>query len=625
MDQLTHILIQQYHLPNGLINFEYMKSIKILFVVLFVSLGGYSQSPEFIDSLLQEIKKPTISDSAKVEILLTICYCKRNSPVEALSYGEEALKLAQKSGLKKYESYAYGYIGESENKLGNRGKCIEALINSANLFFELKLNDQLASILNSIGVLFMQDGDIINSVKYYKQGLELFLLTNDTLNIANTLSNIGEAYRIDGVTDSAAYYFNKALAYYNEIEIGDIRRINIGKNNLIGNLGMVHFQQGKIELARKELSQALLFFEENEDPYRASVYKSEMGKLLIEQGNMEEGKLLINESLEIAKGAKLKDQIRDFNFELSSFYEQQSEYQQALYHFKQYKIYDDSLKNVENVRKMEQQQSQFQLSKKEEEIAVLNKINSLQRGLGYAMMGGVFIVIVFFFNLFQSNKKIKFQNKKITEQSLIVEQREQEKALLLKELNHRVKNNLQMVASLLNLHSRQLKDHPAAEALMEGKYRVEALTLIHQKLYCDDVDTMINIKDYIEELVQNLILNFGQKFQLVLNLEPFVMKIDKAIPLGLIVNELVTNSLKYGHEKNNSPVLKINVEKNKSQLVLTIEDNGVGLAADFDFSQTESFGLKLVHSLVKQLGGNIKWTANEGTQWELEFDLLKIC
>ena len=227
--------------------------------------------------------------------------------------------------------------------------------------------------------------------------------------------------------------------------------------------------------------------------------------------------------------------------------------------------------------------------------------------------------------LFRAYRNIKTSHIIISQQKQLVEQREVEKALLLKELNHRVKNNLQMVSSLLNLHARQLKDHPAADALMAGRYRVEALTLIHQKLYRDDVDTKIDIQNYIEDLSKNLVLNFGPEFTLDLKLVPLVLKIDKAIPLGLVMNELITNSLKYGGNENVAPELKIQIDNDSQDIVLiTVADNGKGLPPDFDLMKSKSFGLKLVNSLVKQLSGEISYRAVNGTCWTLKLSINKL-
>lgn len=623
MGKLTRVLMFLCHRQSGLIRLM-MKIVRLLFVLLIIAIGGFSQSLDLLDSLKKELDTKELSDEKKVYLLLKLSYAFRNEPSKELAYGKEALRLAQKTGRKNLEAYAYQYIGDSESNLGNRLEGIEALINSANRFRELNMNKNLASTLASIGFLFSTEKDLPNSIKYNKQALNSFAEIQDSFFIASIEGNIGETYRLMNMLDSAEYYSNLALVNLNQIGNGDFVRIEQGEKTMIGNLGMIHLQQGKLDQARGELTQALAFFEQKQDPYRTSVYQSEMGKLLILEGETDEGEQLINESLEMAQAAELKDQIRDFNLQLSTFYESQHQFEQALYHFKQYKNYDDTLKNVENVRKLEQQQSHFELTKKEEEIDNLNRINKLQRVLSFILFGSAIVFLVLMGVLLQANTKVKKVNVQILEQKLLVEQREKEKALLLRELNHRVKNNLQMVASLLSLHARQLKGHPAAEALMAGKYRVEALTLIHQKLYRDDIDTKIDIKDYIEELSQNLVMNFGQQFHLELKLNSLIMKIDKAIPLGLIINELVTNSLKYGAIENEIPVLEIGINDEGQNVQIVIADNGKGLPENFDFRKSNSFGLKLVHSLVKQLGGTIDCQSDDGIHWILTLDKLKL-
>jgi len=535
------------------------------------------------------------------------------------------LKISQENGLKNYEAYAYNYLGNIEKDLGNNLKSIEYLIKSAQLFRELKLFDIEAQALLNIGTTFGREKDVKNSLAYFNQALTIFTSTKDTFYISGTIIDIGELYRTTNQPDSAFLYYSLALKSIEDFQNKDFQYlIEDHKQTIYGNLGMVYFTQGKIDSAIVYLEQANTYFTQNFDAYRKSVYQCDLGKIHLLKGNVAAGEKLINESLELAKKEQLKEQIRDFSLELSTFYEQQQQPAKALFYHKQYVNYNDSLKNVENVRKMEQQQSEFQLSIKEEEITNLNRINRLQRILGYGLFAGVLAVLVFIIVLFLANRKIKHFNRQLQEQKLLVEEREKEKGLLLRELNHRVKNNLQMVASLLSLHSRQLKGHPAAEALMEGKYRVEALTLIHQKLYRDDVDTKIDLKDYIEELTKNLVMNFGQNFKLELQLLPVIMKIDKAIPLGLVLNELITNSLKYGQDDNPSPRLSLTIHKTAEDVILIIEDNGKGLPADFDFKKTDSFGLKLVHSLIKQLGGTIEWKSDKGTKWMLTLNMLKI-
>ena len=566
-----------------------------------------------------------LDNNQKSFILLKLCYYNLADPIKASYYGNQALEFARLNGFKKNEATALSYLGQTEKYLGNNLKAIDYYIKASNIFLELELYKDEAHNLAEIANIFSCNNDYKNSIYYYNQAIASFLTFHDTLYVSIIQNNLGDFFRTRGELDSALHYLNLSFHNLQSIEGQNNTQIfNSSKATLYGNLGMVYLLKRELGIAKKYLLEAEEYFEQNYESYRKSVYQCELGKVYILEGDIRRGEKLIYNSLQIAKEDHLKEQIRDFSLELSSFYELQNKPLKALFYYKQYKAYDDSLKNLENVRKLEQQQSLFQLTKKEEEIAVLNKINKLQRILSFVLFGSVLVVIVFIFILIRSNRRVKERNHQISLQKQLVEEREKEKALLLRELNHRVKNNLQMVASLLSLHSRQLKGHPAADALMAGKYRVEALTLIHQKLYKDNVDTKIDLKDYIEELSQNLVMNFNQDFNLELHLVPFIMKIDKAIPLGLILNELVTNSLKYGKVENRPPILRISILQNDEEVILIIEDNGNGLPKDFDFRESKSFGLKLVHSLIQQLGGKIEWNSDYGTRWTITLNTLKI-
>jgi two-component system, sensor histidine kinase PdtaS len=606
-----------------------MRKLFFIGILIFLTTGGLAQQASgLIDSLKLELDSLSRIGNHEKKItstLLKLCYHQIANPIESYQYGQLALEKARANHFREYEAYANLYLAACENLLGNNLKSIDLAIQSAQLFHELNKPNEESYALIRIGNIFSSEGDIINALNYFKKAIKIFEGINDRVNIGAIQTNIGEAFRKLGQPDSALYYYNLSLNNIRaESNPGKQANLAVNEATTLGNIGMVYLEMGEYTLARDYITKADEYFTINADPYRKSVYQSELGKLAILEGNIEQGEAMINQSLLMAQSAQLKEQIRDFSLELSKFYEQQKLPFKALAFYKQYKYYDDSLKNIENVRRLEQQQSQFQLSRKDEEITTLNKINKLQRFLSLLLLAGTLIVVIFTFLAIRTNLKIRKFNKEITLQKQLVEEREKEKALLLKELNHRVKNNLQMVASLLNLHSRQLKGHPAAEALMAGKYRVEALTLIHQKLYRDDVDTKIDLKDYIEELAKNLVMNFNQDFRLELQLESFTMKIDKAIPLGLILNELITNSLKYGKPDQQEPMLSIAIHKKTEEVELTIEDNGKGLPENFDFKGAESFGLKLVHSLIRQLGGTITWSSKQGTKWILTLSIAKI-
>lgn len=189
--------------------------------------------------------------------------------------------------------------------------------------------------------------------------------------------------------------------------------------------------------------------------------------------------------------------------------------------------------------------------------------------------------------------------------------------LLMKELHHRIKNNLAIVSSLLNLQAYQLDDDQAARAVREGQQRVEALSLIHQKLYQTDVLTRINVQEYLTNLAESLMHAYGFTapcFDLELRVDQELLDVDVAIPLGLISNELITNAFKYAYGGMARPKLTIRLT-NDNGLTLDVADNGPGLDLHHWHKSDGSFGKQLLESLGEQLGGTWTIHAQPGTHF----------
>ena len=199
----------------------------------------------------------------------------------------------------------------------------------------------------------------------------------------------------------------------------------------------------------------------------------------------------------------------------------------------------------------------------------------------------------------------------------------QEKEVLLKEIHHRVKNNLQIISSLLNLQAEYLKDNQALEVFKDSQNRIESMALIHEKLYQSQDLARINFVDYIQDLVTNLFYSYNvnsSDITLKMNVEEVFLVIDAAIPCGLIINELISNSLKYAFPQRELGEICIDFYSREVNLyTLSISDNGVGFAQDFDFHNTESLGLRLVKGLTYQLKGNIDFSSNQGVEYKIIF------
>ncbi|MBK9015238.1 MAG: sensor histidine kinase [Saprospiraceae bacterium] len=209
----------------------------------------------------------------------------------------------------------------------------------------------------------------------------------------------------------------------------------------------------------------------------------------------------------------------------------------------------------------------------------------------------------------------------------ILRKRNEEKEFLIKEIHHRVKNNLQVLSSLLHLQSRHIKDETALDAVREGQNRVEAMGLIHQKLYMGDNLAAVEMKDYLYNLGDTLLDSFGlddDRVKIIYHLEPLHLDVDTAIPLGLIANELVTNSLKYAFPDGRQGLIEISLWKNEAgQLCLKVADNGVGKSGAPQMKGSTSFGTNLVEILSKKLKGKPEVLHGEGYATLIKFENYK--
>jgi PAS domain S-box-containing protein len=200
-----------------------------------------------------------------------------------------------------------------------------------------------------------------------------------------------------------------------------------------------------------------------------------------------------------------------------------------------------------------------------------------------------------------------------------------ERDALLKEVHHRVKNNLQVIASLINLQKRQLSDLPSRNALEECQARIQAIALVHERLYQTNDYSEIPFSEYVKSLVHNIshaVDLRSKSIALTLDVDEIVLPVDKAVPCGLIVNELMTNAAKHAYPGRSEGTITIRFrQEDRHTGVLTVGDDGVGLPADFDLDKTSSLGLQLVTTLTRQLGGRLVIGRASGAQFSVTFPL----
>jgi two-component sensor histidine kinase len=311
-------------------------------------------------------------------------------------------------------------------------------------------------------------------------------------------------------------------------------------------------------------------------------------------------------------------------------------YVSAIRHLNEFRQLNDSIFNETKNKQLDEVQTKYETEKKEQSIRLLEKENSLKENkLSQAsytrnwILGGAALLLVIVVLLIRNinikqlaNKKQKTHQLEIEKQNGVLRHLVNEKEWLLKEIHHRVKNNLQIVMSLLNSQSAYIESESALTAINDSQHRVHSISLIHQKLYNSENLSSIDVSIYVRELVSYLADSFdtGQRIRFDYNIEPIEMDVSEAVPLGLILNEAITNSIKYAFPQNSSGTISISLSNiATNQYLLIICDNGIGIPSDFAEKKVGSLGMTLMQGLSEDLNGHFSIENNGGTIIKISF------
>jgi two-component sensor histidine kinase len=311
-------------------------------------------------------------------------------------------------------------------------------------------------------------------------------------------------------------------------------------------------------------------------------------------------------------------------------------YVSAINYYQHYKNLKDSLFNESKSRQVSQLNILYETEKKDKNILVLEKQSELQQSnlrqatiMRNVILGGLALLLLILFLLYKgyrnkqkNNQALEAKQEEINHKNQSLERMVKEKEWLLKEIHHRVKNNLHMVVGLLASQTEFLKGQEAFDAISESQHRVQAMSLIHQKLYQTDDLSSIDMPSYILELVEYLKSSFDKKLPIRFKLD--IVKVDfplsHSIPLGLIINEAITNCIKYAFPNGREGEIHITLEEPQpAHFRLCIRDNGVGLPAGFDPHSYSTLGTTLMQGLSDDIRGDFSISNDQGTKIVLAF------
>ncbi|NLR78438.1 histidine kinase dimerization/phosphoacceptor domain -containing protein [Chitinophaga eiseniae] len=326
----------------------------------------------------------------------------------------------------------------------------------------------------------------------------------------------------------------------------------------------------------------------------------------------------------------------DLHFLLFKVDSAEGNFTAAIQHQQKSKALSDSIFTVTKNQQIEELLIQYQTEKKDQNIRLLEKESKLQHtALVYAhqtrnWLTGVAILFVIISGLLiynsrlkqRTNKKLQEQRNEIEENNYALQHLVKEKEWLVREIHHRVKNNFQMVMGLLGSQSEYLETNEAIKAMTESQHRIQAMSLIHHKLYQSDNLSAINMAHYIHDLVDYLRDSFDirQSVLFKLQIEPIELNLNYCIPMGLLLNEAITNAIKYAFPKNTKGEITILFKRvTGHELLLVIRDNGMGLPSSFDISRLGTLGLKLMKGLSEDIDGVLTINSNGGAEIMIRF------
>ena len=471
--------------------------------------------------------------------------------------------------------------------------------------------------------------DIYSNLGLYRKARNQYIMEvkptiadNDSYGLAKYHSKVGNYLRLDDSAPTALSELKKANSYLgvymNDISTqkseSDIFESQLLQAEIEGNIAKCHVMLGEFE-------EAIPLLETSIETLKKSPNNNDHSEVVENTLFLAEANLQLERFREAKKHLDTEfDNITVLqtikrNSLLAAFYDKVENYKNASIYYKRNERIKDSLakkqsalikqqlvtivanEDLENSQRLIDEQKRINELARSEMKAKDERINLVFISLIFTLLGFAGLVYAYLKSI--KNQRLIAEQKHIIENSLV------EKDSLLKEIHHRVKNNLQMVSSLLSLQTKNTRSKAAIEALEEGKSRVKAMALIHQKLYQNDDLSVIEMQGYIESLinsVQSVYKKGGHNISITIDAEGTELDIDRAIPFGLILNELVSNSFKYAFPENDeNGKIYIHLRKNGDLGYFEYTDNGVGLPEDSDERAHSSMGIRLINRLVNQL------------------------
>jgi two-component system, sensor histidine kinase PdtaS len=529
-----------------------------------------------------------------------------HNPDTAMILCDDAERIAETSKNDTLRAMAYAaksavYVIKDNNPL-----TLEYALKGLNISEKKPLPpDIMASLYRKTGYVYRNQNNNTESIAAYRKSLTYSVQANNLHDVSATSSNLGQIFGRAKQYDSCLHYHRKALEIAKQQGFSDIVvRSYINIMNAYDDMA----QYPRAFAALYEMEPWL-----NKDevtPIVKGLAFTAIAGLDLRRGNTNRqlaARYLDSMQHLLAVTKPGTDNMVDFYLGKALYEFSVQHYDSASAALISYNTYKAKKDNEIIEGHAQELATKYETAKKETQIKSLDAQNRLRKRLLFVFGGSALIFSALLVMVWFQKRKIKKQEAKL--------------GYLMKELHHRVKNNLQIVSSLLSIQQVKIEDETAQKALMEGQNRINAMSLVHKKLYQTDIVNSVNIKEYISELCEHLIHAYGyepESFNLKLDIPVKELEPDTAIPLGLILNEVVTNAMKYAYEGVTNPALSVTLTTQEQRLLLSVADNGTRLN-EAKWQRSRSFGKQLIQSLTGQLNGTMQLHCGNGTTFNFNF------
>lgn len=558
--------------------------------------------------LNQKLKNDTLAAQNFNDIGLV--FYQLGSLDSSLWYYEQALAAFEKEKIIGKEAIARLNLSMVYYDKGAYEKALEFALGSVAGLERTGALQALGSCFNVVALVYSRLKEFDTAIEFHNRALATRKKINNGRGIAQSYNNIANIYRLLEVYDSALMYYNRSLKLKSDLH--DVA----GSASTMNNIGEVMLALDRLQEAENYFLESLRIKKESGNRAGEVYTQNNLARLALMRKRYSEAKRRLDIAEAGASGLGLLDEMR-VNYSLRVRYLKETNNPAlALRYSEQLMQVKDSLLSREKAEALAEIQTAYEIEKKDQQITLLEQEKALQqsslaltdawvKGLSLASALALAIVGLLYWQYHREQ-----QNRKGTQ-------------TLLRELHHRVKNNLQILSSVLSLQAQQLTDDQALQAVKSSESRVNAMALIHRKLYSKGQDRTINIKGYIAELITYLVHSYGfsrEGIKLNLALQDLQVDIDKAIPLGLIMNELISNAFKHAYIDHPAPALTVTLLREEDELRIDIQDNGNN-GHEVDDAKGGGFGLRLVNMLMGEMKGRYEVSTHEGTRYQLVIPL----